>query len=155
MSSIRAVFAIIGILSVGLTGLVPASGMVTHSQMTVLTLKRVKTTRGTVIGKLYVNNKLECYTLEDEETEIPAGTYKLQVGYSEKFEHNIIRLLHVPGRTNIEIHPGNTKDDARGCILVGKSHTDLSVIASRGALTHLLKQIQTPAEIVVQDAQLS
>lgn len=161
MSSIHVVFASIAILSAGLIDPDQSYGVgkngLTRMEPTirmVLTLKRVKTTEGTVIGKLYLNNELECYTLESEEFIIPPGTYTLSREFSKKFNHWILMLHNVVGRSGIEIHPGNTKEDAKGCIIVGRSHTDFSVVASRGALTRLLKRTQFPAVIVVQDAQL-
>lgn len=158
MSSTSVVFAICTILSGILTAPVQSYGMERASSIrltrTIITLKRVKTTDGAVIGKLFVNNDLECYTLESADFIIPTGTYTLTRQFSSKFNHEVLILWGVVGRSGIEIHPGNTKEDAKGCILVGRSHTDRSVIASRGALTHLLKRLQLPAVIVIQDAQL-
>ena len=53
--------------------------------MTELKLLRFKATGDATLGKLYLNEEFECYTLEDEhrevkvdgETRIPAGRYKL------------------------------------------------------------------------------
>lgn len=158
MSFTNAVFVTIMTLSVGMTGPAQSYGTERVSSIsltkTTLTLRRIKTTKGAIIGKLYLNNELECYTLEDFDYQIPVGTYSLSKVYSEKFNHIVLKLSGVPGRSDIEIHPGNFKEDSKGCILVGKSHTDTSVVASRGALTHLLKQTQLPALIVIQDVQL-
>lgn len=85
------------------------------------------------VGRLYVNGKLYCNTLEDVvrdldkeakvpgKTAIPAGTYKVIFNWSPKFGRNLPRLLNVPHFDGILIHPGNTADDSAGCILVGKN----------------------------------
>lgn len=85
------------------------------------------------VGRLYVDGKLYCNTLEDVvrdltkeakvpgKTAIPAGTYKVIFNWSPKFGRNLPRLLNVPHFDGILIHPGNTADDSAGCILVGKN----------------------------------
>ena len=85
------------------------------------------------VGRLYVDGKLYCNTLEDvvrdltkeakvpDKTAIPAGTYKVIFNWSPKFGRNLPRLLNVPHFDGILIHPGNTADDSAGCILVGKN----------------------------------
>ena len=85
------------------------------------------------VGRLYVDGKLYCNTLEDVvrdltkeakvpgKTAIPAGTYKVIFNWSPKFGRNLPRLLDVPHFDGILIHPGNTADDSAGCILVGKN----------------------------------
>lgn len=85
------------------------------------------------VGRLYVNGKLYCNTLEDVvrdldkeakvpgKTAIPAGIYKVIYNWSPKFGRNLPRLLNVPHFDGILIHPGNTADDSAGCILVGKN----------------------------------
>lgn len=85
------------------------------------------------VGRLYVDGKLFCNTLEDvvrrlpEEkkipgkTAIPAGNYRVIFNWSPKFGRNLPRLLNVPYFEGILIHPGNTAEDSAGCILVGKN----------------------------------
>lgn len=85
------------------------------------------------VGRLFVDGKLYCNTLEDVvrdldkeakvpgKTAIPAGTYKVIFNWSPKFGRNLPRLLNVPHFDGILIHPGNTADDSAGCILVGKN----------------------------------
>lgn len=85
------------------------------------------------VGRLYVDGKLYCNTLEDVvrdldkeakvpgKTAIPAGTYKVIYNWSPKFGRDLPRLLNVPHFDGILIHPGNTADDSAGCILVGKN----------------------------------
>lgn len=90
------------------------------------------------VGRLYIDGKLFCNTLEDKvadvnrngrfdgterkvpgETAIPYGTYKVFYGYSPRFGRNLPRLLNVTAFDGILIHPGNTAADSAGCILVG------------------------------------
>ena len=90
------------------------------------------------IGKLFVNNVFECYTLEDEkrdkkvmhETRIPYGKYEIKLrtfgGHHEKykkfpFHKGMLWLQNVPQFKDILIHIGNTDEDTSGCILLGKT----------------------------------
>lgn len=85
------------------------------------------------VGRLFVDGKLFCDTLEDTvrdlsnekkvygKTAIPYGKYKVVYNWSPKFGRNLPRLLNVPAFEGILIHPGNTADDSAGCILVGRN----------------------------------
>lgn len=85
------------------------------------------------VGRLFVNGKFFCNTLEDTvrdlsnekkvygKTAIPYGEYKVVYNWSPKFGRNLPRLLNVPAFEGILIHPGNTADDSAGCILVGRN----------------------------------
>ncbi|MEI3442195.1 DUF5675 family protein [Phocaeicola massiliensis] len=85
------------------------------------------------VGRLFVDGKFFCNTLEDTvrdlsnekkvygKTAIPYGEYKVVYNWSPKFGRNLPRLLNVPAFEGILIHPGNTADDSAGCILVGKN----------------------------------
>jgi hypothetical protein len=96
-----------------------------------LTLTRYRSTQFDTLGRLFIDNRFVCYTLEDEyqpvkipgETRIPAGTYRLALRESPKFSpkygHEMIWLKDVPGFEFVLVHCGNTKDDTAGCILVG------------------------------------
>lgn len=50
---------------------------------------------------------------------IPEGSYRCIIAWSNRFQRLMPRLLDVPGRSGILIHPGNTLKDTSGCILVG------------------------------------
>ena len=85
------------------------------------------------VGRLFVDGKFFCNTLEDTvrdlsnekkvygKTAIPYGEYKVVYNWSPKFGRNLPRLLNVPAFEGILIHPGNTADDSAGCILVGRN----------------------------------
>lgn len=85
------------------------------------------------VGRLFVDGKFFCNTLEDTvrdlsnekkvygKTAIPYGEYKVVYNWSPKFGRTLPRLLNVPAFEGILIHPGNTADDSAGCILVGRN----------------------------------
>lgn len=94
-----------------------------------LTLKRVAYQPTYTIGKLYIDGKYFCDTLEDpprevkimNETCIPAGNYQVIINLSNRFKHMMPLLLNVPGFEGIRIHAGNNASHTSGCILVGKN----------------------------------
>jgi hypothetical protein len=91
------------------------------------------------IGKLEIDGKFFCSTLEDEDrgldqsmppaeiqkikvygkTAIPTGKYKVQVTPSPKFKRPLPSVTPVKGFLGIRIHRGNKEEDSLGCILVG------------------------------------
>ena len=94
-----------------------------------LRLERVSLQPTYTIGRLYVDDKYFCDTLEDTvrppgekvygQTAIPFGTYKVSITYSNRFKRLLPILENVPMFSGIRIHPGNTSADTHGCILVG------------------------------------
>lgn len=105
-----------------------------------LRLERLWPKKDYTVGRLYVDDRLFCNTLEDRivdknkngvfdgdekkvygESAIPYGTYKIIYNWSPKFGRNLPRLLNVPHFEGILIHPGNTAAGSAGCILVGKN----------------------------------
>ena len=98
-----------------------------------LTIKRIAKKPTYTIGKLYIDGKSYCDTLEDPvrdltkeakiagNTAIPAGTYRVSVTYSPKFGRDLPLIENVPHFTGIRIHRGNTPADTAGCILVGEN----------------------------------
>lgn len=72
-------------------------------------------------GKLYVNGKFQCYTLDPGKLE--PGLYKLEISYSPKFKCKLPLIYNdkfSPSR-GFRIHAGNSLCDTTGCILVGDS----------------------------------
>ena len=98
-----------------------------------LKLERLYLKPDYTIGKLYIDGKYFCDTLEDQvrdlakerkipgRTAIPAGVYEVIVNISPRFRRKLPRLLDVPGFDGILIHRGNTAEDTSGCILVGEN----------------------------------
>ena len=107
-----------------------------------ITLKRIYKKGTFTLGALQIqtesNNdfrtsKYFCDTLEPHaidwrreekvagKTAIPTGRYRLVMSYSKTYKRRMPYLLNVPHFTGIMIHTGNSVDDTRGCILVGKA----------------------------------
>lgn len=109
------------------------------------------------VGRLFVDGKFFCNTLEDTvrdlsnekkvygKTAIPYGEYKVVYNWSPKFGRNLPRLLNVPAFEGILIHPGNTADDSAGCILVGKNTEVGRLTESRYTFDKL--------NVLIEDAQ--
>ena len=127
-----------------------------------LELKRIARKATYTVGRLYVDGKYFCDTLEDvdrglrqdmplaeikqikvmHQTAIPAGTYNMTVNISPAKQRLLPRLLNVPGFDGILIHRGNTDADSSGCILVGENKQVGKVLNSTKyelALVDLLK----------------
>lgn len=121
-------------------------------------VKRVAKRPTYTIGKMYLDGKYFCDTLEDTDrnisqstpldtikkvklpnnTAIPTGTYKVIVNVSPKFKRLLPRLLNVPGFDGVLIHRGNTDKDTSGCILIGENKVVGRVINSTGYETKLV-----------------
>lgn len=63
---------------------------------------------------------------------VPAGTYDASVP-THTAVGAVLGLNNVPGRTAIEVHPGNSPRDTRGCILPGTTAGTNTVGNSRSA----------------------
>lgn len=94
-----------------------------------LKLNRIFFGSSATIGKLLVNDKHLCDTLEDRvrpegekvygKTAIPEGTYEVKLTHSPRFKKILPEILNVPNFSGIRIHTGNSSKDTEGCILVG------------------------------------
>lgn len=118
-----------------------------------ITLKRISFGHHPVHGVLLDSNGLPlCVTLENLWLDnkpniscIPNGEYKVKLQDSPKYGPNMWTLQHVIGRSHILIHWGNTAEDTRGCILVGRTFGTLdeepAILASRNAYAALRGRI--------------
>ena len=117
-----------------------------------LKLERLYLKPDYTIGKLYIDGKYFCDTLEDQvrdlakerkipgRTAIPAGVYEVDV----------------PGFDGILIHRGNTAEDTSGCILVGENRERGKVINSTRyevQLTGILERAQEKGKITIEIIQ--
>jgi len=117
-----------------------------------LTIERIAFKDTYTIGKLYLNNSLFCDTLEDKvradgvkvygETAIPAGLYKVILTYSNRFKRILPLVCDVPKFSGIRIHPGNTSEDTKGCILVGINDVKGRISNSKATFEALMPLMQ-------------
>lgn len=140
-----------------------------------LTLVRKYFCEEYTIGKLYVDGKYFCDTIEDKvrdldnegkvygKTAIPYGTYRIAMDVvSPRFANHkqyrhiggkLPRLLDVPHFDGILIHIGTTAEDSSGCILVGqnlaKGKVLNSTITFNNLYTNLLRAKAKGEEIKI------
>lgn len=127
-----------------------------------LTLKRIANKDNYCIGKLYINGKYFCDTLEDRdrglddsmtveeilsmkkygETAIPSGIYTVLLTYSPKYKKIMPLINNVKGYSGIRIHSGNSSKDTLGCLLVGKNTVVGRLTDSRNTYNALFKRLQ-------------
>lgn len=90
-------------------------------------LRRIDHTDLATFGHLEdAEHRVLCCTLEEPWKDnarsiscIPPGEYAAHRKLSPKRGIELFELDEVPGRSNIEIHVGNTTADTEGCILLG------------------------------------
>jgi len=134
-----------------------------------LNLKRIAFRPTYTIGKLYIDGKFFCDTIEDvnrdlnkdgdltdkgelkvyAETCIPFGTYKVIVNRSPKMKRDLPRLLNVPSFEGILIHRGSSEKSSAGCIIIGENKIVGKVINSvkyEDVLVAILKHAQNDKE---------
>ncbi|MEG2150281.1 MAG: DUF5675 family protein [Bacteroidaceae bacterium] len=127
-----------------------------------LQLKRVAKKETYTIGKLYVDGKYFCDTIEDKvrdlpkeakiagKTAIPAGTYQIIVNQSPRFKRLLPRLLAVPYFDGVLIHRGNTAEDSSGCIILGENKVVGKVINSTGYELRLVGLLRGEKNIIIE-----
>ncbi len=140
-----------------------------------LTLRRKFKGPKYTIGDLSVDGRFFCNTIEDvvrelpddcddtkryrncdceekiyAQTAIPAGTYKVVIGYSPKFKRKMPRIQDVPHFLGILIHWGNTERDSAGCIIVGKNTVKGKVLESRVTFNKLYALLEKESDITIE-----
>ena len=117
-------------------------------------VERTDFSEDSTIGKLYVDDQFECYTLEDKvrpvkikgKTAIAAGRYEVIINYSQRFGRLLPLFLNVPNFEGVRIHPGNTAADTEGCILVGQTKEVGFIGQSRLAFEQLFTKLKIASE---------
>ena len=136
-----------------------------------LNINRIARRETYTVGRLYIDGKYFCETLEDKDrglrqdmpvaviratkrkgiTAIPTGRYRVTLAVqSPKFSKRAIyqfcngylpRLINVPGYDGVLIHIGNTARDTEGCLLVGRNTQVGKVLDSRKTFIELYDRL--------------
>ena len=143
-----------------------------------LTLKRIARREKYTIGRLYVEGKYFCDTIEDKDrglsqalpvtvnknlkrrgvTAIPVGRYRVTLAvqspkYKDRQQYAfckgyVPRLLNVPAYEGVLIHIGNTSKDTEGCILVGENKVVGKVINSTNTFYRLYERLRNATDLI-------
>ena len=135
-----------------------------------LQLRRVALRKDYTIGRLFIDGKYFCDTLEDPvrdhnkdgdlndvgegkvygNTAIPYGTYQVIMNMSNRFKRRMPLLFTVNGFKGIRIHSGNTPKDTLGCILVGKNTIKGQLTESKKHETELYAILEKGENISIE-----
>ena len=127
-----------------------------------IVIKRIAKKSTYTIGKLYIDNKYFCDTLEDKdrglkdtmsveeilsikvkhETAIPTGNYNVDITYSPRFKRNLPLINNVKGFEGIRVHNGNTPQHTEGCVLLGFNKIKGQVINSKVTVNKFIDIVQ-------------
>jgi hypothetical protein len=127
--------------------------------MSQLTLIRDVMGDKAILGKLYLNGAIVCYTLENAAKAIPCGVYLVQNSRSPKFKRELPLVWNagVSSSRGIRIHVGNTVASSSGCILVGmgrnyaRPNAEPSLLESSLAETMVTMLCRNVTELVVTE----
>lgn len=116
-----------------------------------IAIKRIYKGAEYTIGRLSIDGKYFCDTLEDTvrspgvkvrgKTAVPAGRYRVVITESPRFKRILPLLVDVPNFEGVRIHPGNTAEDTEGCLLVGFNQVKGKVVASRATFQKLFEKL--------------
>lgn len=124
-------------------------------------VSRTKKGEVSTLGKLHIENVLDCFTLEDKDrglvstmpieeikklkvwglTAMTAGRYKVVKGWWNKKKRAVIHILDVPGFDCVYVHGGNTAKDTDACLLVGGGIANDDFITRSGVTIEKLNTI--------------
>ena len=137
-----------------------------------LKLNRIALRKTYTIGKLYIDGKYFCDTLEDTvrdtnksgkfdngekkvkgKTAIPYGTYEIKWTYSPRFKKYTPQLMNVPQFEGIRIHAGNSSTDTEGCLLLGENKKVGMVLNSRATINKfysIIKEACSKGKVTIE-----
>lgn len=134
-----------------------------------LYLTRIAKKETYTIGRLFIDGKYFCDTIEDRDrglnaalpldrlkemkvygqTAIPTGVYKIDMdtvspkfrsrSWAKPFDGKLPRLINVPAFDGVLIHPGTDEDSTSGCLIVGQNKVVGKVIQSTATFGSLME----------------
>lgn len=105
-----------------------------------------------ITGRLVIDGRWFCNTLERVGYEIPALCYPVRVTMSPKFKRLLPLVCNVPSRTGIRFHRGSKPEHSTGCILVVANNKPLPAagaqpLAKQAAPTRSVATGRSTAEV--------
>ena len=94
-----------------------------------------------ITGRLVINGRFFCNTLERVGYQIPAICYPIRVTQSPRFKRLLPLVCNVPQRSGIRFHRGTKPQHSTGCILIPAD--------KEKALTDLILQAQQSHEEII------
>ena len=94
-----------------------------------------------ITGRLIINGRWFCNTMERVGYQIPAICYPIRVTQSPKFKRLLPILQNVPQRSGIRFHRGTKPQHSTGCILIPAD--------KEKALTDFILQAQQSHEEII------
>ena len=94
-----------------------------------------------ITGRLVINGRFFCYTMERVGYQIPAICYPIRVTQSPRFKRLLPLVCNVPQRSGIRFHRGTKPQHSTGCILIPAD--------KEKALTDLILQAQQSHEEII------
>ena len=120
-------------------------------------LIRNKAKGNAITGRLVIDGRWFCNTLERVGYQIPALCYHVAVTMSPKFKRLLPIVQNVPQRSGIRIHRGSKPEHSSGCVLVvadntlrGKGIGRSAADVERELTSLILKAQQEHEEIILE-----
>ena len=104
-------------------------------------LIRNKPQGNAITGRLVINGRFFCNTMERVGYQIPAICYPVRVTQSPRFKRLLPIVQNVPQRSGIRFHRGTKPQHSTGCILIPAD--------KEKALTDLILQAQQSHEEII------
>ena len=105
-------------------------------------LIRNKVKGNAITGRLVIDGRWYCNTLERKGVEIPALCYHVCVTQSPRFKRLLPIVQNVPQRSGIRIHRGSKPEHSSGCVLVPDRVTE-------DKLTQIILKAQNEHEEII------
>ena len=96
-----------------------------------------------ITGRLVIDGRWFCDTMERVGYQIPAICYPVRVTHSPKFRRLLPIVQNVPQRSGIRFHRGTKPQHSTGCILLPDRETE-------NKFTNLLLDTQKHEEIILE-----
>ena len=99
-----------------------------------------------ITGRLVIDGRWFCNTLERKGVEIPALCYHVCVTQSPRFKRLLPIVQNVPQRSGIRIHRGSKPEHSSGCVLVSDRVTE-------DKLTQIILKAQQEHEEIILEVR--